>query len=282
MKIIDGQALAEKIKDEIVKDIVELRGARPNLAIILVGEREDSKMYVNLKEKEAKKVGIDTHLYKFSTTASEREILEAINFLNNDDLIDGILVQLPLPERLNADKIILTVNLSKDVDGFHPENLQKLFSGDERAIMPPVLAAVLEMLDSIDYEVNGRGACVITHSEIFGKSLAKTLEKKGARVTIAQVDDADLASKTVKADILISAVGQAHLIKNEMIKKDAVIIDVGICKEGEKICGDVDLVDVKEKAGYITPVPGGVGPLTIAMAFKNTLELCKRRHHSPD
>jgi len=279
-KIIDGRLLAEKIKNEIVKEIFRLKGVKPNLAIILVSEREDSKLYTSLKEKEAKKVGIGTHLYKFSAEVSDREILETINFLNKDDLIDGILVQLPLPEQLDTDGIILAVDLSKDVDGFHPDNLKKLFVGNGFSIMPPVFGAILEMLASINYDLSGREVCVITNSTVFSESLVRVLKTKGAQVNIAKPDDVDLADKTIKADVLISAVGQARLIKKDMIKSGAVIIDVGICKAGNKTCGDVDFVNVKDKVSFITPVPGGVGPLTIAMAFKNTLELYKSKHNN--
>jgi methylenetetrahydrofolate dehydrogenase (NADP+)/methenyltetrahydrofolate cyclohydrolase len=292
-KIIDGRILAEKIKDELVKEIVgERKGAeinnypRPNLAIILIGEREDSSLYVGLKEKEAKKVGIDTHLYKCGEDISEKEVLDMINFLNNDETVDAILVQLPLPEHLNTDKIISSIKASKDVDGFHPENLKKLcaFSrtdrgGAFRPLMPPVFGACLEMLKSIDCDLKEKQVCIIANSDIFGKTLVKVLECRGAKVKTVKADDKNLAEETSEADILITAVGKPKFIKKEMIKKDAVIIDIGITKEEKKVFGDVDFEDVKEKAGFITPVPGGVGPLTIAMAFKNTLELYKNKRN---
>ncbi len=283
-EIIDGKKLAEKIKDKIVKEIVETRHAsslrddRPNLAIILVGERDDSSLYVGLKEKEAKKVGVDTHLYKCPENISEKEILEIIDHLNNDALIDAILVQLPLPEGLDADKIIRAINPSKDVDGFHPDNLKELLGtcGDTY-IMPPVFAVVLEMLKSVNYEIADKRVCVISNSEIFGKSLAKVLECRGAKAAAVYEDDKYLKNKTSKADILITAVGKPKFVKKDMVKKGAIVIDIGIIKKGKKVYGDVDFEDVKEKAGFITPVPGGVGPLTIAMAFKNVLELRKKR-----
>ncbi len=307
MQIIDGRALAEKIKDQVVQDILSLCGGRPNLAIILVGERDDSKLYVSLKEKEAKKVGIDTHLYKFPENISDRELLDAISFLNEDNLIDAILVQLPLPEQIDTDGIILAIDPEKDVDGFHPDNLKKLLKKSEEIlnnqnpipainrqsprgetlpqrenilqeiIMPPVFAVVLEVLANINYDLFSRRACIIANSEIFRHSLAKILKLKNIQAEALKPDDENLSGKTLKADILISAVGRPHFIKKDMIKDNAVLIDIGICKENGKTCGDVDFEDVEDKAGFITPVPGGVGPMTIAMAFKNTLELYKRK-----
>jgi len=286
MKIIDGKKLAEKIKDQIVKDIIKLNHGhaelplvRPNLAIILIGEREDSRIYVSRKEKAAKEVGVDTHLYKASEEISEGELLEMIKCLNEDDLIDGILVQLPLPEKIDTDTVILSVDPVKDVDGFQPDNLEKLLTNcDFEGLMPPVFATVLEMLKSIKYAVKDKQVCIISNSDIFGKSLAHILKCRGAKAEVLGPEDKDLAKKTVKADVLISAVGKPHFIKKEMIKDQAVIIDIGITKENDKVSGDVDFDDVKEKASYITPVPGGVGPMTIALALKNTLEIYKKRH----
>ena len=282
-KIIDGQALAEKIKDNIVKEILELNNNkpdcphRPNLAIILVGDREDSKLYVSSKEKEAKKVGIDTHIYRCPEKTKELKILKIIDCLNKDELIDGILIQLPLPTGFNTDKIIKAINPAKDVDCFHPENLKIILgSCDHNHILSPVFSAVLEMLSSINCRLKDKQICLIANSDIFGKSLGKILACRGAKVKITKANDKNLREETAKADILITAVGQPKFIKKEMVKKEAVIIDIGITKEGKRVCGDVDFSQVKDKASYITPVPGGVGPLTIAMLFRNTLELYKK------
>lgn len=278
-KIINGKALAEKIKDNIVKEIIKLNGLRPNLAIILIGEREDSELYVNLKEQQAKKVGIDTHLYKCPENISEQEILDIIDHLNKDKTIDAILMQLPLPEGFKTDAIIRAINPAKDVDRFHPDNLKILFKTcDHHHVMPPIFEVVLEMLKSIDCQLQNKQICIVCNSDIFGKSLAKVLECQGARVEIVYTDNNDLVNKTKRADVLITAVGKPGFIKKDMIKKDAVIIDIGITKKGKKVYGDVDFEDVKNKVSYITPVPGGVGPMTIAMAFRNTLELYKRKH----
>ncbi|OIO52620.1 MAG: hypothetical protein AUJ11_00465 [Parcubacteria group bacterium CG1_02_44_65] len=279
-KIIDGKKLADSIKDDIVKQIIKLNGARPNLAIILTGKRPDSELYVRLKEAEAKKVGIDTHLYKCAENTSEREILEMIRCLNEDNSVDAILVQLPMPAGIDADTIMLALDPIKDVDGFHPDNLAELLrSCNFKGLMPPVFAVVLEILKSIDYEIKDKKVCVVSNSDIFGKSLAHILTCQGAKAEAIKADDENLTERTRQTDVLISAVGKPEFIKKDMIKPDAVVIDIGIAKQGDKFVGDVDFEDVKEKAGYITPVPGGVGPLTIAMAFKNTLEIYKRRHN---
>jgi len=278
MKIIDGRAMAEKIKDKIAAEIAGLKGQRPNLAIVLAGEREDSRLYVSLKEEEAVRVGIDTHSYKCEADTPEEEIIKTIKFLNDDEAIDAILVQLPLPDNFNTDKIISAISPQKDVDGFHPENLKKFMSTcDHRHVMPPVVEVVLEILKNINFVSPDKKAVIIANSEIFGKTLAKALECRGQIVKILKKDDGNLKKLCVESDLIISAVGEPRLIKGGMIKKDAVIIDIGISKMDGRICGDVDFESAKEKDCQLTPVPGGVGPMTIAMAFKNTLELFKKR-----
>jgi methylenetetrahydrofolate dehydrogenase (NADP+)/methenyltetrahydrofolate cyclohydrolase len=260
VKIIDGRKIAESVKDAIVREIQDFNGPRPNLAIILVGEREDSQLYVSLKEKEGKRIGIDTHLYKLDSAVSEKELLETIGFLNIDPIIDGILIQLPLPTGFDTDKVIAAVAPQKDADGFHPNHPDYVLS--------PVLAAILACLEEIKFVPAGKTACVLHNSDIFGLSVKKLLEGLGLKVVLKDNPEA--------ADLLISALGQPHAIKKEMIKEGAVIIDIGITKVDGKVLGDVDYEDVKEKAGYITPVPGGIGPMTIAFLFKNVLEISKR------
>jgi methylenetetrahydrofolate dehydrogenase (NADP+) / methenyltetrahydrofolate cyclohydrolase len=278
MVLINGKKIADKIKDEIVAEILLSNNndihapARPMLAIILVGERPDSELYVSLKEREAKKVGVDTTLYRLPANAPEAELEEMIKFLNNEKATDGILLQLPLPDNFNTDNIIALMDPAKDVDRFHPENIKKLMAGDE-GLLPPVAQVVLEVLEDIKYESEGKSACVVANSEIFGQSLAKILELHGALTKIVSPEDEDLAEQTIKADILITAVGQPDLITEEFVKKDAVIIDIGISKEDDKVLGDVNSESVKDKAGFVTPVPGGVGPITIAAALKNTVEI---------
>lgn len=274
MDIINGKELAEKIKDNIVKEILKIKSRRPSLAIILIGEREDSKLYVSLKEQEAGKVGIDTSLYRCPENITESEVFEMIRFLNEDDSIDAILIQLPLPSGFDTDGIILAIDPAKDVDGFHPDNIQSIFAG-EKFIMPPVCGVVLEMLESIKYELSGKNVCVLANSDIFGRTLAKIIASKGASCELAN-PDSEFVSKTKEADVLISAIGRPHFVKKEMIKQDAILIDVGITKTSEGVKGDIDFMDVDGKASFITPVPGGVGPMTIAMAFRNTLELYRK------
>ncbi len=262
IKIIDGQAIAERVKDEVAHEIFESNGARPNLAIVLVGEREDSRLYVSLKQKEAVKVGVDTHLYELEEKTSEEELLKVIDFLNKDESIDGILVQLPLPSHLNADKIIAAMYPNKDVDGFHPEHPDYIIS--------PVLAAILACLDDIGFDYRGKTACIFYNSEVFGLSVKEILESRD--VEILPIEKSD------EADILISALGVPLSVKKEVIKEDSVLIDVGTTKVDGKVLGDIDFEDVNERAAYFSRVPGGIGPFTIAYLFKNVLEIFKRRY----
>ena len=259
---IDGKAIAEKIKKRIAKEINKLDGLRPNLAIILVGDRPDSKIYVHKKEQQGKAVGIDTHLYALDADTPEIELLRVIDFLNKDDLIDGILVQLPLPENFHTDKVIEAIAPEKDVDGFHPRHPDYIVS--------PVLAAIKACLEDINFAPIGKNACVMYNSEVFGASVKKLLASAG--MILVQPDD------STQADLLVTALGEPHKIKSGAIKKDAVIIDIGITPVGDKVLGDVDFKDIKDKAAFITPVPGGIGPMTIAFLFQNTWEIYKRRH----
>jgi len=260
---IDGKIIAERIKDQITQAIYKLNGPRPNLAIVLVGQREDSQLYVSLKEREAKKVGIDTHLYQLDEDISETELLKVVKFLNADQLIDGILIQLPLPAKFNTNQIIANLEPQKDVDGFHPKRPDHLIS--------PVLSSILACLQEINFEPQGKTACILNNSEIFGLNTKKILEELGLQVT--------LKDRPEEADLLITALGQPHKIKKTMIKPGAVIIDIGITKVNGQVLGDVDFDDVKDKAGYITPVPGGIGPMTIAFLFKNVLAAHQHKFH---
>lgn len=270
MKLIDGRALAEQIKDKIALEVFELvknGQAHPSLAIILVGNRPDSKLYVSLKEREAKKLGIDTHLYEMEENVSEDEIIETIKFLNNDPVIDAILVQLPLPEHINTDKVMASLNPKKDADGFldnHPQN-----------VVSPVFSSVKLMLTEININPKKLRAGVLYNSEIFGLGLKEMLLDYGFNdVVLAGVKDID---DVLDADVLISAVGQPFFIKSGMVKKDVVLIDIGTTQVGVQVCGDVDFESVKDKASYISPVPGGVGPLTIAFLFQNVLNIYKNK-----
>ncbi|HTW96436.1 MAG TPA: bifunctional 5,10-methylenetetrahydrofolate dehydrogenase/5,10-methenyltetrahydrofolate cyclohydrolase [Candidatus Methylomirabilis sp.] len=282
--IVDGKKIADRIKDEIVAEVLRCNNndicatKRPLLAIILVGERPDSALYVSLKEKEAKKVGIDTSLYRLPEDAPATELEEMIKFLNKDESTDAILLQLPLPAQMNADKMVALIKPEKDVDGFHPENLKKLNRGLADNV-PPVAQVVLEILDEIKVDAAGKKAVIVANSKIFGQALAKVLELHGAAASVVSSSDKKLAEKTSQADILITAAGEPGLITAEHVKKGAVVIDVGITKMPDgRVRGDVDAESVKDQAGYLTPVPGGVGPITIAAALRNTLEIWENKN----
>lgn len=274
MNIIDGRALAEKVKDKIAEEVFQITktdGVHPSLAIILVGSRPDSKLYVSLKEREAKKLGIDTHLYEMEENISEEEIIETIKFLNNDEAVDSVLVQLPLPEHINTDKVMAALNPEKDADGFlenHPENVNS-----------PVLAAVKMMLDDTKIDAQNLTAGALYNSDVFGDALKKLLTDYGFKEVkgITAREAASVAEITESVDVLVTAIGAPFFIKGGMIKNDAVIIDIGTTQVGDKVCGDVDADSVKEKAAYLSPVPGGVGPMTIAFLFQNVLNIYKNK-----
>jgi methylenetetrahydrofolate dehydrogenase (NADP+) / methenyltetrahydrofolate cyclohydrolase len=280
MQLINGKALAEKINDEIVKEIVAL-GQRPNLAIILVGENPDSELYVKKKIETGKLVGVEAHLYKCRADIGQSEVLEMIGFLNRDPLIDAIMVQLPLPkdQGYDTDKIIESIDPDKDLDRFHSQNIKTMndnFSDD--LILPPVFRVILKMLDSIKCEIKDKQITILANSDIFGRNLGNVLEFRGAKVSICRADDPDLIKKCSQSDILISILGKPKYVKKEMVKNGAVIIDVGITRDQGSTFGDVDFEDVKDVAGFISPVPGGVGPMTVAFTMRNALELYKKFH----
>jgi methylenetetrahydrofolate dehydrogenase (NADP+) / methenyltetrahydrofolate cyclohydrolase len=270
LNLIDGKILAEQIKDKLALEISKLKSRRPHLAIILAGSREDSQLYVSLKEREAKKLGIDTSLYKLTEFEGEKEILELINFLNKDTEIDGILVQLPLPAKFDTDQIISAIDPAKDVDGFCPNHPSDVDS--------PVFLATAECFKYCGLDLTDKKICLLYNSDIFGQDFQKFLEKLGAQVEIIPAKDIDnnLSHITRSADILISALGRPKFITAELIKDQAVLIDIGITKVDGKVVGDVDLESTKNKASYISPVPGGIGPLTIAFLFKNVLTVYRR------
>ncbi len=280
MQLINGKILAEKIKNSIAAEIHSFNGPRPGLAIILIGEKPDSQLYVNRKEKQAKEVGIDTHVYRCDTDVSQEEIIKTIDFLNNDESVDAILVQLPLPSNFDTDLIINTIKPEKDVDGFTKINLNRLIGkNNEVGILPPVYAVILAMLESINVTLENKKVVLVANSDIFVENLDEVLRRQGAKVTLASVTDPNLVLVTTQADILISAVGKPGYITKDMIKEQAVIIDIGITMDEKgNMQGDVDFESVKNTVSFITPVPGGVGPMTIAMAFWNTLEMFKRNH----
>jgi methylenetetrahydrofolate dehydrogenase (NADP+)/methenyltetrahydrofolate cyclohydrolase len=283
MIIIDGQHIALKITQRVAREIFENNkksSSRPSLAIILAGNKEDSEIYVNIKQERAREVGIDTHLYRIAEQENTEDVIELIKHLNEDKEVSGILVQLPLPKKYNTDKIISTISSDKDVDCFHPDNIEKLdnYKKQKPFILSPVYATVLEMLESVYFDLDNTVSVVVANSEVFGGGLQKVLEAEGSEAEVVFTDDKLFKEKIKKADLLVTAVGKRNLITADMIKPGAVIIDVGITKEDGKIYGDVDFGEAKEMASAITPVPGGVGPVTVAKVLENTWKLAKRNN----
>jgi methylenetetrahydrofolate dehydrogenase (NADP+) / methenyltetrahydrofolate cyclohydrolase len=277
--IIDGKKEAQLFRDEIKKEIESIKSKNnkvPSLTVILIGDYAPSQIYVKNKEKNAKEVGINSKVIKYSKDILEQEVLNKIKELNDNDAVSGILVQLPLPPQINKKKIINTINPLKDVDGFHPINVGNLSSG-YNAIVPCTPMGCLLLIKKVESNLSGKHAVIIGRSNLNGKPMAQLLLKENCTVTIVHSKTKDLKNECLKADILVAAVGVANLVKSDWVKKDSIIIDVGINKVGDKIVGDVEFDTVKEKAKAITPVPGGVGPMTIACLLKNTLECFKGR-----
>ena len=277
VRIIDGKKIAEEILLDLRKKIIESKKI-PGLAVILIGDDPASKLYVRNKEKACHKIGINCSTYLCNKDccphASENEIIEMIKFLNNDNQISGIIVQLPLPKKFDTNKIISAIDPKKDVDGFHPKNLEKMLKGNFD-IMPPLIGAIIQALASEDINLKNKQVIIISNSEIFAPAISKKLQDLGCITKVVSNNDKDLKTKTTKADILISIIGQPQFINKEMIKKDAVLIDAGITMVGKKFKGDIDFESVKKKALCITPTPGGIGPLTVAMLLKNIYLLAK-------
>ena len=277
--IIDGKKEAALLREEIKKEILLLKEKTkkvPGLSVILIGDFTPSQIYVKNKEKNSKEVGINSEVIKYPKDITEQEVLNKIKELNNDPEVSGILVQLPLPKHINKEKIINAIHPKKDVDGFNPINVGNLASGYD-AIIPCTPLGCLHLIKKIEKNLSGKHAVIIGRSNLNGKPMAQLLLRENCTVTIVHSKTKDLKAECQKADILVAAVGKANLVKGDWVKKDSIIIDVGINKVEEKIVGDVDFESVKEKVKAITPVPGGVGPMTIACLLKNTLECFKAR-----
>ena len=279
MILIDGKKLSKKIESSIAKEVGELkeRGVVPGLAAILVGDDPASHTYVSMKEKSCKNAGFYSIVHKMPNTISQDEIIETIKMINNNPRIDGILVQLPLPEHIDTTKILEVIDPKKDVDGFHPYNMGRIVENLE-AFAPCTPVGVMEMFEEYNIDLEGKNVCVVGASNIVGKPMAALLLNANATVTITHIYTKNLASHTKSADIVIVGVGVPGLIKEDMVKEGAIVIDIGINRlESGKLVGDVDFESVSPKCSYITPVPGGVGPMTIAMLLSNTLTAAKRR-----
>ncbi|MBP7792556.1 MAG: bifunctional methylenetetrahydrofolate dehydrogenase/methenyltetrahydrofolate cyclohydrolase FolD [Candidatus Goldbacteria bacterium] len=268
--IIDGKKLAQKIKDEIKIQIWNFND-KPGLAVVLAGDDEASKIYVKNKEKDCNEIGFYSEVHKFDNDVTEEELLNLIDKLNNSDKIHGIIVQLPLPEHINEVTVLNAIIPEKDVDGFTYINAGKLFTGNN-GLLPCTPAGCIELIKSTGVEIKGKDAVIVGRSNIVGKPMAILLLQEHATITVCHSKTKNLGEITKRADILVVAIGKSKMIKSDMVKENSIVIDVGMNKdENGNLCGDVDFNSVKEKVSFITPVPGGVGPMTRAMLMKNTL-----------
>jgi len=274
-KIIDGKALAEKIQADLTLEIKE-KNLNPNLAVILIGDDPASHLYVSLKKKACQKIGITFHEYLLDNDTSQEKVLATINFLNQDPKIDAILIQLPLPPHLDTEKIISALDPDKDVDGFHPKNIEKLLK-QESDFIPGLPLGIIKLIESTEENLAGKKAVIIAKNEVLYRPLAKLLNDQQVTTAIISPQDTNIKNQTAQADILIVACGKAFFITADMIKEDAIVIDVGTNKiDNGHVVGDVDYSEVFDKVSHITPVPGGVGPMTVAMLLYNTVKLAER------
>ncbi len=281
--IIDGTKIAQDIRNEVRQGVLELKASRgivPGLAVILVGDDPASQVYVGRKAKACAEVGFLSREYKLPADTEEKKLLKIIKKLNKDELVHGILVQLPLPKHISTENIIAAINPDKDVDGFHPYNVGGLVTGTP-LFVPCTPRGIMELISRSGIDLTGKEAVVVGRSNIVGKPMAFLLLAQNATVTMCHSRTKDLPSVTRRADVLIAAIGKPRMIKADMVKEGAVIIDVGVNRlENGKLAGDVDFDEVAPRASYITPVPGGVGPMTIAMLMKNTLDAARRSINS--
>lgn len=280
-KIIDGKAVSAKVKEQVRNEaeVLKNQGIEIGLAVVIVGNNSASRVYVNNKKKACEEVGFNSYEYALPEETTEAELLELVEKLNSDDKVNGILVQLPLPKQINENAVINAIRTDKDVDAFHPENVGHIMIGDF-SFLPCTPAGVMELIAETGVDVCGKNCVVIGRSNIVGKPMAMLLLHKNGTVTICHSRTKNLAEICSKADILVAAVGKAKFVTPDMIKEGAVVIDVGMNRdENGKLCGDVDYAACFDKAGYITPVPGGVGPMTIAMLMRNTLTAAKIKNN---
>lgn len=278
--ILDGKALSAQCKETIRKEVEELaaKGCRPGMAVVLVGENPASKVYVRNKEKDCQECGIYSAMYHLPEETTEKELLELLDTLNHDASIHGILVQLPLPKQINSQRVIEAIDPQKDVDALHPTNVGYLTQGMPR-FAPCTPAGIVRLMEAYKIDPAGKHCVVIGRSNIVGKPMALLLLQKNGTVTICHSGTKDLKAQTLQADILISAVGKTGFVTEDMVKDGAVVIDVAMNRNAEgKLCGDVDYAAVSQKASAITPVPGGVGPMTRVMLLENTLTACRQQN----
>ena len=278
MILIDGKKAAAELREDLKQEVLELKekyNKVPGLTVILIGELAPSKIYVKNKEKSAHEVGLKSEVIRYPNDVEEKTILEKIEELNKDETVSGILVQLPLPKHIDKQKVIETILPSKDVDGFHPMNVGNLSSGYESSIPCTPLGCYL-LIKKIEPNLNGKKAVVVGRSNLNGKPMTQLLLSENCTVTITHSKTKDLKAECLEADIIVAAVGIPELVKGDWVKKDAIVIDVGINKTDKGIVGDVAFDEVSKVAKALTPVPGGVGPMTIACLLKNTIECFKR------
>ena len=278
MILIDGKKIAADLREDLKKEVSELKSKHnkvPGLTVILIGEDAPSQIYVRNKERSAKEVGLKSEVIKYPDTVEEKTVLKKIEELNNDESVSGILVQLPLPKHIDKQKVIEAILPSKDVDGFHPMNVGNLSSGYESSIPCTPLGCYL-LIKKIEPNLSGKKAVVVGRSNLNGKPMTQLLLKENCTVTITHSKTKDLKGECLKGDIIVAAVGMPELVKGDWVKKDAIVIDVGINKTEKGIVGDVAFDEVSKVAKALTPVPGGVGPMTIACLLKNTIECFKR------
>lgn len=277
-QLIDGNALSQQLRAQVATDTARLKaqGVTPGLAVILVGENPASQVYVRNKVKACQDAGLHSVLEKYDASLSEADLLARVAALNHDPAIHGILVQLPLPDHIDAQKVIEAISPEKDVDGFHVASAGALMTGLP-GFWPCTPYGCMKMLESIGYSLKGKHAVVIGRSNIVGKPMALMLLQQDATVTVCHSRTANLKAHTLQADVIVAAVGKRHVLTADMVKPGAVVLDVGMNRDDAgKLCGDVDFEGVRQVAGYITPVPGGVGPMTITMLLVNTLQSAQR------
>ena len=278
MILIDGKKIAADLREELKKEVINLKSKTnkvPGLTVILIGDMAPSQIYVRMKEKAANEVGLKSEVIRYSGSIEEKKVLDKIEELNKDDSVSGILVQLPLPKHIDKQKVIEQILPSKDVDGFHPMNVGNLSSGYDSSIPCTPLGCYL-LIKKIEPNLSGKKAVIVGRSNLNGKPMTQLLLKENCTVTITHSKTKDLQSECLKGDIIVAAVGIPELVKGNWVKKDAIVIDVGINKTEKGIVGDVAFDEVSKVAKALTPVPGGVGPMTIACLLKNTIECFKK------
>jgi methylenetetrahydrofolate dehydrogenase (NADP+) / methenyltetrahydrofolate cyclohydrolase len=278
MILIDGKKIAAELREELRQEVLQIKSKHnkiPGLTVVLIGDMAPSQIYVRMKEKAANEVGLKSEVIRYPETVEEKTVLDKIEELNQDDSVSGILVQLPLPKHIDKQKVIETILPKKDVDGFHPMNVGNLSSGYESSVPCTPLGCYL-LIKKIEPSLNGKKAVIVGRSNLNGKPMAQLLLKENCTVTITHSKTKDLKVECLQADIIVAAVGIPELVRGNWIKKDTIVIDVGINKTDKGIVGDVAFDEVSKVAKALTPVPGGVGPMTIACLLKNTIECFKR------